>query len=236
MRVLLWSVLCCGFWLGGFKSAALASESLLDIASPEEVAAELNLQVSTQPDVMQPASIREQNERAGVDLTELFPVVVVVNKSEIGPKAQTMKVYSHGLLKYEFPVSTGREQWEDAKSGRRYFSVTSVGWFTPTETFEKYYSQTWKAWMNNSIFFNGGLALHATTPEHFARLGHRDSGGCVRLHPKNAKLLWDLVLGEGQGNVPAFTWDGHLQKNRWGRMVYHHSWNTLIIIEDNPTN
>jgi hypothetical protein len=184
--------------------------------------------------VFSPVSLEMHNKSARLDLTQYFPVVVVVNKHENAITGQKMQVYHRGALKWEFDVSTGREKWEDAKSGRRYFSVTSVGWFAPIQMFEKYHSKTWLADMNNSIFFNGGLALHATTPDHFKALGKRDSGGCVRLHPKNAKLLFDLVKAEGKGNVPAYTWDGQIQRDGRGRIIYREHWNTIIIIEDVP--
>jgi lipoprotein-anchoring transpeptidase ErfK/SrfK len=223
--------------------------SLLDVASPEEVAEELGLSpellpssnpisvTESKPGFLSPMSMSSFNESARLDLTQYFPVVVLVNKADSGPSAQTMKVYHRGVLTYQFAVSTGREKWEDkTKSGRQYFSTTSTGWFAPLRTYDKYYSKTWEAWMNNSIFFNGGLALHATTPEHFKELGHRASGGCVRLHPTNAKLLYDLVLSEGKGNVPAYTSQGQILRRMFGQIQYRQNWNTLIIIEDNPNN
>ena len=50
-------------------------------------------------------------------------------------------------------------------------------------------------------FFSGGVAIHATVPAHYAALGTRDSGGCVRLRLENAKLMWDLVDKVGVDNV-----------------------------------
>ena len=44
-----------------------------------------------------------------------------------------------------------------------------------------------------AVFFNGGIALHGTTPGHFQRLGYKDSGGCVRFYPTNARILWRYI-------------------------------------------
>jgi lipoprotein-anchoring transpeptidase ErfK/SrfK len=211
------------------------NESLLDMVSPDEVAAELGL--DTQPQVtaedLFPMSIEQHNKTAKMDLLQYFPVVVVVNKAVKGPSAQTMKVYHRGNLLNTFKVSTGREKDEIAKSGRKYFSVTPVGWFAPTKTFEKYWSNTWQAWMGYSVFFVGGIATHATTSDHYKELGTRASGGCVRLEKKNAKIIYDLVLGEGQGDVPVFTREGKISKDLWGNVKTKKSWNTVIIVENN---
>jgi lipoprotein-anchoring transpeptidase ErfK/SrfK len=211
-------------------------QSLLDIASPDEVAQELGLppvETLTEQN-MSPMSLAQQNGLNNLDLTKYFPVVILINKSEQGPSSQSLKVYHRGALAYEFDVSTGREQWENAKSGKKYFSVTSTGWFAPTRTYEKYFSKTWQAQMNYSVFFYGGLAIHATTPDHYRDLGSRASGGCVRLKEKNAKLVYDLILSEGKGDVPVFSQTGKIKKNLLGKVSLARGWNTIIIVEDNP--
>lgn len=47
--------------------------------------------------------------------------------------------------------------------------------------------------MPYSIFFNGGIALHGTTWDHYKELGQKDSGGCSRLYVPNAIQLWNYV-------------------------------------------
>jgi hypothetical protein len=47
----------------------------------------------------------------------------------------------------------------------------------------------------HSIFFHEGYAIHGTI--YVSRLGRRASHGCVRLHPKNAAALFDLVRSRG---------------------------------------
>jgi lipoprotein-anchoring transpeptidase ErfK/SrfK len=53
--------------------------------------------------------------------------------------------------------------------------------------------------MPHSIFFYGGYAIHGTTD--IAHLGQVASHGCVRLHPDNATLLFDLVDKVGMKNT-----------------------------------
>jgi hypothetical protein len=211
------------------------SPSLLDIVSPDEVVEELGLPPMSTMN-FGTLSLAQHNRTANIDLTKYFPVVIVINKANRGPTAQTMKVYHRGQLAHQFPVSTGREMQENStKSGRVYFSTTPTGWFAPTRTYEKYFSELWEAWMNNSVFFNGGIAMHATTKDHFKELGQRASGGCVRLHPTNAKIVYDLVLGEGKGQVPVYTRDGQISyEGIWKKRVkLEKNWNTLIIVEEN---
>jgi L,D-transpeptidase catalytic domain len=54
-----------------------------------------------------------------------------------------------------------------------------------------------------SMFFmaSTGIAIHGATPSEFGDLGKKASHGCVRVHPTNAKLLFDLVKKEGQQNA-----------------------------------
>ena len=53
--------------------------------------------------------------------------------------------------------------------------------------------------MPHSIFFRGGYAVHGTN--HVRRLGRPASHGCVRLHPRNAAKLFNLVRRNGQRNA-----------------------------------
>src|SRR5262245_22118219 len=53
--------------------------------------------------------------------------------------------------------------------------------------------------MPYSIFFHEGYAIHGTI--YVSRLGNRASHGCVRLHPANAAVLFDLVRNHGMGRT-----------------------------------
>lgn len=90
---------------------------------------------------------------------------------------------------YEWPVSTGRK-----------------GYNTPTGTFQPYllkpmhYSSKYEnAPMPNSIFFHGGYAIHATNAVN--SLGRPASHGCIRLSPRDAKWLYQLVKDYGKENT-----------------------------------
>ena len=55
--------------------------------------------------------------------------------------------------------------------------------------------------MPYAIFIKGGYAIHGTTPGNFLKLGHRASHGCIRLHPDNARKLFELVNSYGLQNT-----------------------------------
>ncbi len=102
---------------------------------------------------------------------------------------QEMTVASDGLTIYSFEVSTGRKGYG-----------TPTGNFRPIRMHEMWYSSKYEnAPMPHSIFFYGGYAIHGTTD--VAHLGHVASHGCVRLHPDNAALLYDLVGKVGMKNT-----------------------------------
>jgi lipoprotein-anchoring transpeptidase ErfK/SrfK len=90
---------------------------------------------------------------------------------------------------YTFDVSTGR-------AGHS----TPTGSFRPIRMHTMWHSSKYEnAPMPWSIFFYGGYAIHGTTD--LKHLGHVASHGCVRLDPKNAKLLFDLVQSVGLANT-----------------------------------
>jgi lipoprotein-anchoring transpeptidase ErfK/SrfK len=112
------------------------------------------------------------------------PVIARIDLSE-----QTMRVYVNGVERYAWPVST-------ARSGYR----TPVGTYHPIRMHVMWYSHKYhNSPMPNSIFFHGGYAVHGTTD--IAALGRPASHGCVRLHPDNARLLYELVSQYGMNNA-----------------------------------
>jgi lipoprotein-anchoring transpeptidase ErfK/SrfK len=50
-----------------------------------------------------------------------------------------------------------------------------------------------------SMFFMGsvGIAIHGATPSEYKDLGKKASHGCIRIHPDNGHLLFNLVKSEG---------------------------------------
>lgn len=102
---------------------------------------------------------------------------------------QEMTVEDEWHTVYTFDVSTGR-------AGH----TTPTGSFRPIRMHTMWHSSKYEnAPMPWSIFFYGGYAIHGTTD--LKHLGHVASHGCVRLDPKNAKLLFDLVQSVGMQNT-----------------------------------
>lgn len=90
---------------------------------------------------------------------------------------------------YQWPVSTARRGYS-----------TPSGTFHPYSLQPMHYSKKYdNSPMPNSIFFSGGYAIHATP--HVGNLGRPASHGCVRLHPANAKTLYDIVSKDRSGTT-----------------------------------
>lgn len=73
---------------------------------------------------------------------------------------------------------------------------TPTGSFTPHYAARMHYSKQYHfSPMPYSVFFNEGVAVHGTND--LAHLGRPASHGCVRAHPKNAKVFYELVQKHG---------------------------------------
>lgn len=212
--------------LVSIRSFAVETLELDDLMTPDEMATEMGITEPTDlTPLAEPFSPAQIYDIYGVDVYSEFPVVIVVSKG-----SQSATVYHHGTAVKNFLVSTGREKYERAKSGRWYTTTTPSGWFSPTRYVRTHYSNTWEAVMEYAIFFNGGIALHATTPDHYKELGSRASGGCVRMHKSIATWFWNLSLSEGRANVPYFTRGGQLLRNADGSIKRREASGTLIIV------
>jgi lipoprotein-anchoring transpeptidase ErfK/SrfK len=100
--------------------------------------------------------------------------------------SQTMAVVVDGAHYATWTISTGRQGYR-----------TPAGAFQPSRLERFWRSRKYdNAPMPHSIFFAGGYAIHGTT--EIGRLGRRASHGCIRLHPSNAKQLFDLVKSHGR--------------------------------------
>ena len=99
-----------------------------------------------------------------------------------------MSVFVDGVLKYNFVVSTGLA------------GGPPFGTFQPQRMERDWRSRIFNmAPMPYSIFFHGHYAIHGTTA--VKKLGQRASNGCVRLHPNNAAMLFNLVRKHGMANT-----------------------------------
>jgi lipoprotein-anchoring transpeptidase ErfK/SrfK len=111
-------------------------------------------------------------------------VVVQIDKS-----SQRMAVSVDGTMRYNWPVSTGRDGYG-----------TPSGTFHPQSMAAHYFSRKYyNAPMPHAIFFYYGFAIHGTND--LARLGGPASHGCVRLHPSHAAALFALVQQQGPRNT-----------------------------------
>ncbi len=98
---------------------------------------------------------------------------------------QSMNVYHEGRLVYTWAVST-------AKPG----NITPAGTYEPEFLSRNHRSRRYNnAPMPFAIFNDGNYAIHGT--DQIKRLGKPASHGCVRLDPKNAKILFEMVKAEG---------------------------------------
>lgn len=109
--------------------------------------------------------------------------------ARVSISTQTMKVYHEGRLLYTWPVST-------ARSGK----ITPTGVYQPEFLSRNHRSSRYNnAPMPFAIFYDGHYAIHGT--DQVKRLGRPASAGCVRLHPDNAKILFNMVKWEGMENM-----------------------------------
>jgi lipoprotein-anchoring transpeptidase ErfK/SrfK len=177
------------------------------------------------------------------EIEPYFDLFMYVSKSTRGPLAQRMYVFQRDadgrIIPYaEWPVSTGREKLELHKE-RKVRTITPEGIFAlnPKRFHKRYWSTSWDgAPMHYAMFYdlmnNGrqsGLAIHAAIgADKVRKLGRRDSAGCVRLSPKNAKELFYKVRNTTQGRVPVLALNDRGSTDRWGR-VQHDDAGTMLL-------
>jgi|SRR5208282_4994344 len=108
---------------------------------------------------------------------------------EIDRASQTMEVSVDGAHLYTWKVSTARPGYR-----------TPTGLFHPQWMAARWFSTVYyNSPMPHAIFFHGGFAIHGSY--EIARLGGPASHGCVRLHPRDAAILFGLVQREGMRNT-----------------------------------
>lgn len=111
-------------------------------------------------------------------------LLITIDKS-----VQQMTVSVDGSVEHVWPVSTGRRGYG-----------TPNGHFRPQWLARRYFSRKYyNSPMPYAIFFHEGYAIHGT--EYIRRLGGPASHGCVRLHPKNAARLFELVKEHGRAHT-----------------------------------
>jgi hypothetical protein len=118
--------------------------------------------------------------------------------AQIVKSTQTLYLYLDATIIDSFPVSTGIGKYETPN-----LNVRASG-----PLFKKYTSRKFPGGnfeglgnMPYAVFIKGGYAIHGTTIGNFAKLGSRASHGCIRLHPVNAKIFYELVRLIGINNT-----------------------------------
>ncbi|MBU6298398.1 MAG: L,D-transpeptidase family protein [Alphaproteobacteria bacterium] len=190
------------------------------------------------------------------ELYENFDLFLYVSKADHGPWSQRMYVFqkqASGDLKmlYDFPVSTGREVPTPGPTGRLLTTNTPPGYYEldPDRMYRRYHSHEWNQPMPYAMFFtwekNGyqtGLAIHGATGADISLLGQRASAGCVRLDPRNARLLFQLIHKDYKGLAPRFAYnrrtatmsnDGLLMHDKAGNLQFAEGYKVLVFIENN---
>jgi hypothetical protein len=99
----------------------------------------------------------------------------------------------------------------------------------------------WAMFLNASISGRQtGIALHSAG-SHVPDLGHRASGGCVRLPPEKAAELFHRFQLENRGSVPVMAFDaglnrtsptGRIVRGADGRPMMYYGYRVLLIIEN----
>ena len=103
-------------------------------------------------------------------------ILITVNKT-----TQRLSVSVNGEPRYQWPVSTARWGYN-----------TPNGTYHPERLERTWYSSKYhNSPMPYSIFFAGGYAIHGSY--EISHIGSPASHGCIRLHPRNAAVLFSLV-------------------------------------------
>ena len=118
--------------------------------------------------------------------------------AEVSKTDQTMNVYVSGELRYTFTVSTGRTGHDTPDLDLRPAGPLKKK-YTSTKFPEGDYQGLGN--MPYCVFLADGYAIHGTTPGAFKKLGTPASHGCVRLHPEDAKVFYELVNDIGLQNT-----------------------------------
>ncbi|MGE0213237.1 MAG: L,D-transpeptidase [Parvibaculaceae bacterium] len=102
---------------------------------------------------------------------------------------QRMALIVDGEYVADWPISSGRRGYN-----------TPTGTYRPRALKRMHYSRKYdNSPMPHSVFFYGGYAIHGTG--YLKQLGRPASHGCVRLHPRNAAILFNLIRDYGMRNT-----------------------------------
>lgn len=180
------------------KSASTSVSS----PAPEPVPGPLPAPVPARADLSLPsaAPVREEAPEAAPAALAAVDGTVPAAASAAPPDRDTLKlsvdlgaqrltVVERGEVKHVWPISSGRPPYR-----------TTTGTFRPQWASRMWYSRQYDmAPMPHAVFFNRGIAFHATNATHL--LGRPASHGCVRLAPQNARALYKMIHAHGYGHT-----------------------------------
>ncbi|HEY3639433.1 MAG TPA: L,D-transpeptidase [Rhizomicrobium sp.] len=184
-----------------------------------------------------------------------FNLFIYVDKAVDGSFAQRMYVFEKMdtgelSLRYNWPVSTGREHDEIDPHGRPQSTVTPRGFFEidPKRMFVDHNSSQWDESMPYAMFFSWkpgghstGLAIHGTPATNYNALGSRASAGCIRLATENAQTLFDLVQSNFHRATPKLAYlegdsqvssEGLLLHDAKGGLQMADGYSVLVLVDD----
>jgi hypothetical protein len=188
------------------------------------------------------------------DMLDNFGLFVYVDKAEKGSFAQHMYVFERKggelALRYDWPVSTGRETIETDTRGQSRSTATPMGFYEldPKRFYVSYTSTQWAETMPYAMFFSWqpdrhptGLAIHAATGAGTDALGRRASSGCIHLSLDNAHALHDLIRTDFRGHVPELLYrddkagnvssDGQFLRDQGGKLRFEAGYSVLVLID-----
>jgi hypothetical protein len=111
---------------------------------------------------------------------------------------QIMHLYINGELLDSFDISTGLKKYSTPE-----MSMRPQGPVFRKYTSRKFPGGNYKGLGNMpyAVFIKGGYAIHGTTSGNVKKLGNEASHGCIRLHPDNGRLFYELVKVFGLKNT-----------------------------------
>jgi lipoprotein-anchoring transpeptidase ErfK/SrfK len=118
--------------------------------------------------------------------------------TDVSKKDQRLYLYVEGNCVDTFKISSGDSKHKTPNIDRR-----PCGPQFAKYTSKKYPGGNYNGFGNMPyvLFVQGGYGLHGTTIGNIKKLGTPASHGCVRLHPDNAKIIFELVKAAGIENT-----------------------------------
>lgn len=168
----------------GLRAVLIAPFFLLSPGNPASAEPDLTPHPAAAPAVISTAPALATDAAAEAAPAKPKPPAITLN-ADINLTTQQLTVSSGGKVLHVWPISSGRAGYE-----------TPRGTFKPQWAARMHYSKKYDdAPMPHSVFFNGGIATHATYAT--GMLGRPASHGCVRLSSSAAATFYALVHKHG---------------------------------------